>query len=94
MYDDRLDGRLDAGTYDQRNAQMQVQREQIQHRIQTIKASQPTLGGHPVNLAQVLCRVGEAFSKQSAREQRKLLRVPLSATMSLKLDPFGIVMGA
>ena len=79
MYDDRLDGRLDAGTYDQRNAQMQVQRAQIQHRIQTLKAPQPALGGPPVNLAQVLCRVGEAFSKQSAREQRKLLRVVVRA---------------
>lgn len=75
MYDDRLEGRIDAATYDQRCAQMQVQREQIREQMQNLNAAMPALTGEAVDLGQVMSQVGELFLEQSATEQHKLLRL-------------------
>jgi len=74
MYDDRLDGRIDAAAFDHRIAQIQVQREQIRHRIRTVQAAMPPAANQAVDLRHLTNHIGELFSEQTAAEQRKLLR--------------------
>jgi len=75
MYDDRLDGRVDAATYDQRILQIRVQREQIQQRVQVTHSLMPPLAAQALDLRALTSRIAESFSEQPAAEQRKLLRV-------------------
>jgi len=74
MYDDRLDGRIDAATYDHRIAQIQVQREQIRQRIRTAEPAMPSAASQAVDLKHLTNHIGDLFSEQTAAEQRKLLR--------------------
>jgi excinuclease UvrABC nuclease subunit len=75
MYDDRLDGRIDAVTFDNRIAQIQVQREQIRQRALAAEAAMPAPANQVVDLKQLTSQIGQRFSKQAAAEQRKLLQV-------------------
>lgn len=77
MYEDRLDGRIDASTYDCKVTQMHVQREQIQQRIRAAEAAMPLGTSQVLNLGALVSRVAERFLDQTATEQRKLLRVVL-----------------
>ena len=74
MYDDRLDGRIDAATYDHRIAQIQLQREQIRQRIRAAEAAMPPAANQAVDLRHLTNHIGDLISEQTAAEQRKLLR--------------------
>ena len=75
LYDDRLDGRIDTATYDNRMQHIALQREQIQRRIRAAEAEMPPSGSEDVDLKRLMSQLGERFSEQSDSEQRRLLHL-------------------
>jgi hypothetical protein len=75
MYEDRLDGRIDAATYDQKVAQIRLQQGQIQHRIGAREAARLRPVSQGMNLRELVGRMTQSFVEQTASEQRKLLQV-------------------
>jgi hypothetical protein len=75
MYEDRLDGRIDAATYDRKVAEIRVQQEQIQRRIRDQEGARLRPASQGVDLSALVDRMAECFAEQSAGEQRKLLQL-------------------
>ena len=75
MYEDRLDGRIDAVTYDQKVAQIRVQQEQIQSRIRAHEVATSRPGSQGLDLRAVVGRMAQLFAQQPASEQRRLLQL-------------------
>jgi site-specific DNA recombinase len=75
LYDDRLESRIDATTYDRRSAEVRQQQNDIRRRIY----SRETEGLPPVQEAvdfiALTSRTAELFCGQSAVEQAKLVRL-------------------
>ena len=74
MYNDRLDGRIDVGAYDQKASEIRTQQQQIRRSIETIQ-SQMFSESAPVSLPTLTDKMAELFLEQSAAERRRLLRL-------------------
>ena len=77
LYDDRLDGRIDAGTYDKKASEIGEQQEQIRQKIRTAEAIMLPAASEAVDLMTLTSKAAELFQEQIGAEQRKLLHLVL-----------------
>ena len=75
LYDDRLDGRIDAATYDKKAGEIREQQEQIRQKIRTADAKLLPSAREAVDLMMATVKAADRFAKQSGSEQRKLLQL-------------------
>ena len=75
LYEDRLDGRIDGGTYDKKAVDIREQREQLRQRIRTVEETALPTVREAIDVMTVTSRAAELFVAQEAQEQRKLLHV-------------------
>ena len=76
LYDDRLDGRIDGGRYDQKAAEIQEDQQRIRAKVSECRGTLPPARA-AVNLLALTSKSADLFVEQSGAEQRKLLRVVL-----------------
>ena len=77
LYDDRLDGRIDASMYDQKAAEIREQQEQVRRRISDRQSATLPPKGQAVDLLALTSKAADLFVEQPGAEQRKLLRLVL-----------------
>jgi site-specific DNA recombinase len=77
LYDDRLDGRIDAATYDRKAEALQQQQEVIRRRMRNADAAMLAPAADAVNLMTHISEGARLFSEQGAAKRRDLLRVVL-----------------
>jgi hypothetical protein len=75
LYEDRLDGRIDAATYDRKAAEVRQQQDRVRRRLAEVPAL-PSVS-QAVDPIAVAAKAAELFLKQPGAEQRKLLRLVL-----------------
>ncbi len=80
IYEDRLDGRIDASTYDQKAAEMRERKERVSRRISEWQAETLPPATQAVELLTVTSKAADLFLQQTGAEQRKLLRVVLESS--------------
>ena len=78
MYIDKLDGRIDAGFFDQKSAEWRAEQTEILNSIQEHQAANQSYLGEGVALLELASRAADLFEKQPAREKRRLLDFVLS----------------
>jgi site-specific DNA recombinase len=76
LYDDRLDGRIDAGTYDRKAGE--IRRQQDHLRCREGEAPEMPSIGQAVDLIAITAKAADLFLEQTGVEQRKLLRLVLN----------------
>ncbi len=77
LYDDRLDGRIDAATYDKKAGEIREQQEQIRQKIRTIEAMTLPSASEAVDLMMLTSKAADLYVAQTGAEQRKLLHLVL-----------------
>lgn len=77
LYDDRLDGRIDAGTYDRKAGEIRQQQERLHRRLAEVPVLPPV--SQAVDLIALTAKAADLFLKQAAAEQRKFLRLVLDS---------------
>jgi site-specific DNA recombinase len=77
IYEDRLDGRIDASTYDQKAAEIRERKERVKRRVGERQAETLPTATQAVELLAVMSKAADLFLQQSVTEQRKLLRLVL-----------------
>jgi DNA invertase Pin-like site-specific DNA recombinase len=95
LYDDRLDGRIDAATYDKKAGAIREQQDQLRQKMRTAEAMLLPAASEAVDLMALTSRAADLFVEQVGPEQRKLLHLVLKEAswkegelrMSLR-DPF------
>ncbi len=75
LYDDRLDGRIDASTYDKRAADIRQQQSDIRRRVAERQATGLPPASKAVDLIALTSRAAELFVEQPGKEQNKLVRL-------------------
>jgi hypothetical protein len=75
LYEDRLEGRISAAEYDQKEGAAREHQQRLRHKIQSIRATDLEPTGHAVDLMALASRAADLFLDQPASEQRKLLRL-------------------
>ncbi|MGA3097337.1 MAG: recombinase family protein [Bryobacteraceae bacterium] len=78
LYDDRLDGRIDAATYDRRATEIREQQQRARQRASAGQVALPP-ASEALDLMVVTSKAAELFLRQPAAEQRRLLHVVLKA---------------
>ena len=77
LYDDRLDGRINASTYDKKAGEIRQQKDRLHRRLaEAQSAGLPPLS-QVVDFVALTAKTADLFLKQSAAEQRKFLRLVL-----------------
>ena len=76
-YDDRLDGRIDTATYDQKAGAICEQQDQARQKIRTAEAMLLPAASETVDQTAVTGRAADLFVEQVGAEQRKLLHLVL-----------------
>ncbi len=77
LYEDRLDGRIEAATYDQKAAEIREGQERIRQKIKHAETAEATPVGEAVDLVGLTSKTADLFLGQPGREQRKLLHLVL-----------------
>jgi site-specific DNA recombinase len=77
LYEDRLDGRIDAAMYDKKAGDLREQREQLRHKIRTMQETALPSVSAAIDLMKLTSRAAELFLGQEAEEQRRLLHLVL-----------------
>ena len=77
LYDDRLDERIDASTYDLKAAEVRQQQERVRRRIAETQVIALPPARQAVDLMALTSRAADLFLQQSGTQQRKLLRLVL-----------------
>jgi len=77
LYEDRLDGRIDATTYDKKAGEVRQQQEQIRQKIRTTEAQLLPSASEAVDLMMLTSKAADLFVAQTGAEQRKLLHLVL-----------------
>ncbi len=77
LYDDRLDGRIDAATYDKKAGEIREQQEQIRQKIRTIEAMTLPSASEADDLMMLTSKAADLYVAQTGAEQRKLLHLVL-----------------
>jgi site-specific DNA recombinase len=75
LYDDRLDGRIDAGTYDRKAGEIRRQQDHLRRRLGEAPELPPI--SQAVDLIAITAKAADLFLERGAAEQRKLLRLVL-----------------
>jgi len=79
LYDNRLDGRIDAGTYDKKAGERRQQQDRMRRRLAEAQSIALLPVSQAVDLLALTAKAADLFLKQSVAEQRKLLRLVLEA---------------
>lgn len=74
LYEDRLDGRIDAGRYDQKAGEIQEDQQRIRTKVSECRGTLPP-ATEALNLITLTSKAADLFLEQSGSEQRKLLRL-------------------
>ena len=77
LYEDRLDGRIDADMYDKKAADIRVQLAGVQQKIRLLDQAKLPAVAEAVDVVALTSRAADLFLEQSAPEQRRLLHVVL-----------------
>jgi site-specific DNA recombinase len=77
LYDDRLDGRIDAATYDKKASEIREQQEQIRQKIRTAEAQMLPSASEAVDLMTLTSKAADLYVAQPVAERRKLLHLVL-----------------
>ena len=80
LYDDRLDARIDAGTYDKKAGEIRQQQDRLRLRLAQAQSAALPPVSQAVDLITLTAKVADLFLQQPAAEQRKLLRLVLEAS--------------
>jgi site-specific DNA recombinase len=75
----RLDGRIDAGTYDKKAGERRQQQDRMRRRLAEAQSIALLPVSQAVDLIALTAKAADLFLKQSVAEQRKLLRLVLEA---------------
>jgi hypothetical protein len=75
LYDDRLDGRIDANTYDKKAQEIRGSQQRVRTKITQCQLAELAPPTEAVDLMSLTSKAAELFERQSAREQRRLLRL-------------------
>jgi site-specific DNA recombinase len=76
LYDDRLDGRIEAAKYDQKAIEIREDQQRIRSKMSQCRGALPP-AREAVDLMALFSKGADLFEAQSACEQRQLLRVVL-----------------
>jgi len=79
LYDDRLDGRIDASTYDKKAAEIRQQQDRLRCRLAEAQSAALPPVSQAIELIALTAKAAGLFLKQPVAEQRKLLRLVLEA---------------
>ena len=77
LYDDRLEGRIDATTYDSRAGEMREKQNRVRIKMRELESMTPAPAGQAVDLMLLTSKVADLFREQAASEQRRMLRLVL-----------------
>jgi len=77
LYDDRLDGRIDAATYDKKASEIRGQQEQIRQKTRTTESQMLPPASEAVDLMMLTSKAADLYVAQPAAERRKLLHLVL-----------------
>ena len=77
LYEDRLDGRIDTATYDQKASAIREPEEQVRQKIRTAEAMMLPPTSEAVDLMRLTSRAADLFVEQVGAEQRRLLHIVL-----------------
>jgi len=77
LYDDRLDGRIDARAYDKRAGEIRQQQDQVRRRMSERQAAELPPVNQAVDVMALASKAAELFVEQPGAEQQKLLRLVL-----------------
>ena len=75
LYDDRLDGRIEAAIYDQKAGEIRGQQNEIRKRLHEGQTAALPPARQAVDLLALTSQMAELFVEQPAAEQAKLLRL-------------------
>ncbi|MBZ5596378.1 MAG: recombinase family protein [Acidobacteriia bacterium] len=75
LYDDRLDGRIDASTYDKKADEIRGTQQRVRTKIAQCQSAELAPATEAVDLMSLTSNAAELFERQSARERRRLLRL-------------------
>ena len=79
LYDDRLDARIDASTYDKKAGEIRQQQDRLRVRLAEAQSAALPPVSQAVDLIALTAKAADLFLKQPAAEQRKFLRLVLEA---------------
>jgi len=82
LYEDRLEGRIDAAMYDQKAAEVRERQEQIRRTVREGEGAELGPVCEAVDLMALTDKAAELFLIQPRRDQRKLLKVVLQEATS------------
>ena len=77
LYEDRLDGRIDTGTYDKKATEIREQQDRLLQKVRAAEEAVLTPISEAVDLVTLTSRAVELFLDQPGAEQRKVLRLVL-----------------
>ena len=77
LYEDRLDGRIDAGTYDTKARTIREDQQRLRTKITECQSAALPPAGHAIDLMSLTSQAAALFTDQSADEKRRLLRLVL-----------------
>jgi site-specific DNA recombinase len=79
LYDDRLDARIDAGTYDKKAGEIRQQQDRLRVRLAEAQSAALPPVSQAIDLIALTAKAADLFLKQPAAEQRKFLQLVLEA---------------
>jgi site-specific DNA recombinase len=79
LYDDRLDARIDASTYDKKAGEIRQQQDRVRLRLAEAQSAALPPVSQAVDLIALTAKAADLFLKQPTVEQRKFLRLVLAA---------------
>jgi hypothetical protein len=74
LYDDRLDGRIDASTYDKKAEEVRTHQQLVRTKIDGCHSATLAPATAAFDLISLTSKTAELFQSQCASEQRRLLR--------------------
>jgi hypothetical protein len=81
LYEDRLDGRIDASKYDLKAEETRGQQHRVQINITQCQSADLAPAAAAVDLISLTSKAAELFERQCAIEQRRLLRLVVQAAI-------------
>jgi len=77
LYEDRLDGRIDASTYDQKAREVRERQQRVRTKITECQSATFPPSMQALDLMVLTSKAADLFQEQAASEQRRLLRLVL-----------------
>ena len=74
LYEDRLDGRIDASTYDKKAEEIRGDQQRIRRKMLECQSAESAPAAQAVELISAISKAAELFEGHRAREQRRMLR--------------------